>query len=133
MPNSANHGKNGKESQRIVNTVSRNSLRLTEMVDRHKNIVMQTVKPLLVESVEPLKEKSDVCCISVPSTGHFSLSNGAIVKNCDALRYMCLAIHRTRKGMSPEDFDRKKAAALYGGQADLPRFFRDDPRYDRYR
>lgn len=51
----------------------------------------------------------------------------------DALRYLCVAIHKTKKGMSPEDFDRKKAQALYGNQADLPRFFRDDPRYDSYK
>lgn len=51
----------------------------------------------------------------------------------DALRYMCLSIHKTKKGMSTDDFERKKAQALYGNQGDLPRFFRDDIRYDNYR
>lgn len=51
----------------------------------------------------------------------------------DALRYLCMSIHKTKKGMSAEDFDRKKAQALYGNNQDLPRFFRDDPIYDRYR
>lgn len=51
----------------------------------------------------------------------------------DALRYLCIAIHKTKKGMSSEEFDRKKAQALYGNQQDLPRFFRDDSRYDKYR
>lgn len=51
----------------------------------------------------------------------------------DSLRYLCVAIHKTKKGMSPEDFDRKKAQALYGNQGDLPRFFRNDSRYDSYR
>ena len=52
----------------------------------------------------------------------------------DALRYLCMSLHKTKRGMSPEDFDRKKAQALYGNQGgDLPRFFRDDPRYDRYK
>lgn len=51
----------------------------------------------------------------------------------DALRYLAVAIHKTKRGMSPEDFDRQKAAALYGNQSDLPRFFRQDPRYDNYR
>jgi len=51
----------------------------------------------------------------------------------DALRYLCIAIHKTKRGMSPEEFDRKRAQALYGNQQDLPRFFRDDPKYDRYK
>ena len=53
----------------------------------------------------------------------------------DALRYLCVAIHKAKKGMSPEDFDRKKAQALYGSGIDthLPRFFRSDPRYDSYK
>jgi hypothetical protein len=51
----------------------------------------------------------------------------------DALRYLCMSIHKTKRGMSPEEFDRKKAEALYGNQATLPRFFQNDPRYDRHR
>lgn len=51
----------------------------------------------------------------------------------DALRYLCLSIHKTKRGMTSEEFDRKKAQALYGNQGELPRFFRDDPRYDRYK
>lgn len=49
----------------------------------------------------------------------------------DAMRYLCMSLHKTKRGMSSEDFDRQKAQALYGNQADLPRFFRDDPRYDK--
>lgn len=51
----------------------------------------------------------------------------------DALRYLCMSLHKTKRGMSPEEFDRKKAQALYGNQGDLPRFFRDDPRYNSYK
>jgi phage terminase large subunit len=51
----------------------------------------------------------------------------------DALRYMCMSLHKTKRGMSPEDFDRKKAQALYSNKQDLPRFFSDDPRYNSYR
>jgi|ERR1700761_1037819 len=51
----------------------------------------------------------------------------------DALRYLCMSLHKTKRGMSAEEFERKKAQALYGNQGDLPRFFRDDPRYDRQR
>lgn len=50
---------------------------------------------------------------------------------CDALRYMCLSIHKAgHRGLSSEEFERKKAEALYGNQ-DLPRFFRNT-NYDRY-
>ena len=52
----------------------------------------------------------------------------------DALRYLCMSLHKTKRGMSPEEFDRKKAQALYGSpMQDLPRFFRDDPKYNNYR
>lgn len=51
----------------------------------------------------------------------------------DAFRYLCLAIHKTKKNMSSEEFDRAKARALYGGTQDLPRFFQNNPNYDRYR
>jgi len=52
----------------------------------------------------------------------------------DALRYMCVALHKTKKGRGPEDFDKAKAQALYGGgRGDLPRFFNDDPRFNNYR
>lgn len=49
----------------------------------------------------------------------------------DSLRYLCLTLHKNKKGMSSEEFDRKKAQALYAGSNDLPRFFSDDPRYNR--
>lgn len=51
----------------------------------------------------------------------------------DALRYMCMSLHKTQKGLTSEEFERKKYEAMYGDQGNLPRFFRDDPRYDRYR
>lgn len=51
----------------------------------------------------------------------------------DCLRYLCLSIHKTKKGMSSEEFDRQKALAMYGDRSDLPRFFSNDPRFDRMR
>lgn len=51
----------------------------------------------------------------------------------DALRYMCMSLHKTKRGLTSEEFDRERAKALYGPQQDLPRFFRQDPRYDNYR
>jgi hypothetical protein len=51
----------------------------------------------------------------------------------DATRYMCMALYKTKKGMTPEEFDRMKKQALYGNKADLPRFFRDDIKYHQYK
>ena len=50
----------------------------------------------------------------------------------DALRYMCQSLHKTKRGMTSEEFERAKAEALYGNKNSLPRFFNDDPRYNRY-
>lgn len=49
----------------------------------------------------------------------------------DSFRYLCMAIYKTKKGLSPVDYDRIKAQALYGGSNDLPRFF--DPKYNNLR
>jgi hypothetical protein len=48
----------------------------------------------------------------------------------DTLRYLCLSIHRNKKDMTSEEFQQIKARALYGDKYNLPRFFRDDPRYN---
>lgn len=44
----------------------------------------------------------------------------------DAFRYMCQSIGRTKKGMTPEEFERKKAEALYGNK---PMIYYDSDRY----
>jgi hypothetical protein len=51
----------------------------------------------------------------------------------DAFRYMCLSLHKAKRGMSPEDFERKKAEALYGNKQQLPYMFRQDDKYNRMR
>jgi hypothetical protein len=51
----------------------------------------------------------------------------------DALRYLCMGLHKTQKGMSSEEFDRKKAEAIYSDKQQLPLIFRDDPKYRMYR
>lgn len=51
----------------------------------------------------------------------------------DAMRYLCLSIHKTKKGLTTEEFERKRAQAMYGTGNDLPRFFQDNPRYNNYR
>ena len=50
---------------------------------------------------------------------------------CDSLRYLCMSLHRTKRGMTSEEFDRKRAEALYGGNSQLPHLFRNNNKYDR--
>ena len=49
---------------------------------------------------------------------------------CDSLRYLCMSLHRTQRGMTSEEFDRKRTQALLGGNKELPGVFRHDPRFD---
>ena len=49
---------------------------------------------------------------------------------CDAFRYMCMSLYRTKKQTDSKDFDRKLQEAKYGNR-NLPRYFQHDPRYDR--
>ena len=50
----------------------------------------------------------------------------------DALRYLCMALPRTKRGLSSEEFELEKARALYG-ESHLPSMFRFNSKYDRYR
>jgi len=49
---------------------------------------------------------------------------------CDALKYLCQSIEKTKKGMSGEDFSRLRAEALYGNKG-MPGIFKHNPRYDK--
>lgn len=42
----------------------------------------------------------------------------------DALRYMCISLHKTRDGMTAEDVRKQYEQALYGTQGTLPPIFR---------
>ena len=64
--------------------------------------------------------------IHKPKPVHNFASNYA-----DSLRYLCMALPKTQRGMTPEEFDRKHAEALYGAQNGLPKWMGFDPRYDR--
>ena len=48
---------------------------------------------------------------------------------CDALRYLCVSLPKTRDGMSSDDLDRIRNEARYGDQSNLPDFFRDGNRF----
>ena len=43
---------------------------------------------------------------------------------CDAMRYLCVSLPKTRDGSSPEDIDRRYREAMYGNDANLPPVFR---------
>jgi len=49
----------------------------------------------------------------------------------DTLRYLCLSLYRNNKGLTAEEFERKRAEAIYGNN-NLPPVFRNDIKYDRY-
>jgi hypothetical protein len=94
-----------------------------------KSSATQTAKHLMVEKIEKLEGMHEVWCINVPISGHFSLANGAIVSNSDAMRYLCIALPKTKDSMSSNDFDKMKREAIYGEQ-NMPQFFRNDlPNY----
>jgi hypothetical protein len=44
-----------------------------------------------------------------------------------------MSLHKTKKGMTPQEFELQKAKALYGDKGALPRIFRDDINYTGYR
>ena len=48
-------------------------------------------KTTKVKSISYFQAPQDVYCLNVPDTSTFVLSNGAVVHNCDALRYLCKA------------------------------------------
>lgn len=49
----------------------------------------------------------------------------------DALRYLCQSLHKTKKGMTMDEFDRKKAERMYGPNRFRQDIFNPDPRFDR--
>ena len=122
----AHHGLNGKESQGIAWNAKRNTRRLFVGKDVNKNFVIPIAKQLIIENVEFLQEKQDVYDITVPGIHHYSLSNGAIVHNSDAMRYLCVSLPKTRDGLTPEELDKRYMDAVYGNNSTMPAVFRDD-------
>jgi hypothetical protein len=93
-----------------------------------RSSVTQTAKHLMVERIEKVDGMHDVWCILVPNSGHFSLSNGAIVSNCDAMRYLCVGLPRVENTSNPEALERRYQEAM--GHQSFPGIFSDDlPNY----
>jgi phage terminase large subunit len=49
----------------------------------------------------------------------------------DSMRYLCQSLHKTKKGLSGEEFDRARAQAIYGPGNFRQKIFNHDPRFDR--
>ena len=129
MQNEAQIGQSGNVNQEIVCIVTKSLVASLEKMGIHKNIVIPTVKLRTIANVNRLKQREDVWDINVPNVGHFSLSNTAIVHNCDALRYMCMAIPRSTTTLTPESFERIKREALYSKDYVLPPVFQAHKNY----
>lgn len=56
-------------------------------------------------------------------------ANGYLVSNCDALRYLCISLPKTRDGLTPEELDKRYQEAMLGPAAGMPAFFRNDNNY----
>lgn len=85
---------------------------------------------LKIFSINILNEYSDVWDIAVEENHQFSLANGAIVHNSDAMRYLCISLPKLRDGMSPTDMDKMYEEAVLGSNANMPSIFRNDlPQY----
>lgn len=119
-------GLNGDELQKSACAVNLSLKALYAEANVIKSFVTQTVKPLIIGKVEKLKKKEDVWDIGVPDAGHFSLSNGAIVHNCDAFRYLAISINKTREGATPEDIEKRYQEAYYGKDSNMPAIFREN-------
>lgn len=130
MLSDLNLGQSGRERSGNAYFVKKNSTVSLGKMDIIKSSATTTAKHLIIESVKYLEVKEDVWDITVPYVGHFSLSNGAIVHNSDAMRYLCISLSKTRDGLSPEDLDKRYMDAMLGQHSGMPSVFRDDlPNY----
>jgi hypothetical protein len=90
-PSDQRAGSSGSaNSDRALNAASFSTLSFARAAMR-KFIAILTARPLRIERVDSLEQREDVYCLTVPDAQCFSLANGAIVRNCDAFRYLAMA------------------------------------------
>jgi hypothetical protein len=81
------------------------------------NIAVITANPVHCVSVERLREKEDVYCITVPNTGLFVIEGGLIVANCvDEIRYACMSrpyVRDVEKKKDPKFWEQKTLEELW--------------------
>ncbi len=126
MLNVQNPGLNGPGLYENAYIVNQSLMDLYEEMDMSKNFVIRTAKHLTIAKVKLIEEKADVYDITVPNVGHFSLANGAIVHNSDAMRYLCVSLPKTRDGLTPEELDKRYQEAVLGTNMNMPAIFRTD-------
>ena len=131
MQKNVKHGLNGNMKRSPVFGVKNYIKPLLGKMDTNKSFVTTTAKPCIIETVNVLSKNEDVYCIYVADIGHFSLSNGAIVKNCDALRYLGTAVHRCKRSTSQDEINRQVREAIYGSSYAPTDIFRRNSRYNR--
>ena len=90
-PRGNGHGRYGKERKLNANGVRRNSWHWLGRGEQIRDSAHLTAKPLFIDNVEELDDREDVWCLTVPEEHVFSLANGAVVHNCDAIRYMAVS------------------------------------------
>jgi phage terminase large subunit len=110
MQNDQSHGSSGNEKKQTVPSAVKNLWQSFVTAVTLKNFARRIAKPLRIESVRKISEKSDVYCLTVPDAAEFSLANGALVHNCDAFRYLALGLRpkKSRQAPAPEapsDYD----------------------------
>lgn len=78
----------------------------------------------LIKSIESYRQEFDAKKKVYKSHPLHDFSSHA----CDALRYLCISLPKTRDGLSPEELDRRYQDVMYGQQ--LPGIFNDNlPNY----
>jgi phage terminase large subunit len=99
--NSRKPGLNGSVKPVGAWSAVRNFLRWFGQTAGSIFIAARPARPLRIASVKKLSERSDVWDLTVPDGHCFSLENGAVVHNSDALRYWALANVRNAGSTKP--------------------------------
>lgn len=82
-----------KPNQGYVRSAASALLRVFTRTRRPKSTAPGHAQMPVVASVQPLAERADVWCLTVPDAECFALENGAIVHNCaDSMRYLALGV-----------------------------------------
>lgn len=103
-----NLGLNGRGLKSLAHTAAKQCRRLLEKVATHRNTALVYAKPLRIERVNRLTDRSDVWCLTVPDGALFSLWNGAVVHNshgADAFGLMCV-VYQEPRSVAPLDYSK---------------------------
>lgn len=91
-----------------------------ERGDLLRSFAIPTVRPPIIEGVRLSSQKIDVWDITVPNVSHFSVSNGAILHNSDAMRYLALSIPKIAKQTTAEELRKRYNEAMMQDERRFP-------------